>query len=585
MKKLKGCSKAIKMKYLIFVFVAAMLAALPTRVYQLLALVNVETGFYDNGDITVPVLYGVVAVFSLLFLVLSYLSKEVPSPKLPTGKNPVLGVASIVGAIGFLWDILVNLRALVPGYDSENTSFLSLLAANFEQNGSWVLILRLVCAFLSIFWFLIFAISHLNGKASYKEYKLLALAPVCWGVAALMGKLTSAVSFFTVSELLFEIFVYVFATVFFLTFARISTGVFTEDSMWSIYGCGFSAALFAGLVTIPRLICMMVSLPAVEGHDFSFTDLGIFVFAISYILASLGIGFKDGFKNIRTVDAIELPDDEDIVIKRRDNEVVGELASFEDFSEDSFDEYGEDAFESLAEEQEYELVDTADEPIAQAPVIEEPVIEEPVIEEPVIEEPVIEEPVIEEPVIEEPVIEEPVIEEPVIEEPVIEEPVIEEPVIEKPVIEEPVVDENAINAEVASFFEKIEKFEEPAEETEKTQEADEKAEAFEEIFKESAEVGNDEIPADLIIDDTVDGFNDIAEESDGVLEMPEEIAEEALSEEEPADDIVVAETPKKEKKSKKEKSSLFSRKKTAPEVDDIPEDLKPISWADLKNKE
>ncbi len=42
---------------------------------------------------------------------------------------------------------------------------------------------------------------------------------------------------------------------------------------------------------------------------------------------------------------------------------------------------------------------------------------------------------------------------------------------------------------------------------------------------------------------------------------------------------------KKDKKSKKEKVGLFSRKKAAPEVDEIPDDLKPISWADLKNKE
>ncbi len=503
MKKLKGCSKAIKMKYLIFVFVAAVLAALPTRVYQLLALVNPETGFYDNGDITVPVLYGVVAVFSLLFLILSYLSKEVPSPKLPTGKNPILGVASVVGAIGFLWDILVNLRALLPGYDSENTSFLSLLEANFEQNGGLVLILRLVFALLSIFWFLIFAVSHLNGKASYKEYKLLALTPVCWGVTALIGKLMNAVSFFTVSELLFEIFVYVFATVFFLTFARISTGVFTEDSMWSIYGCGFSAALFAGLVTVPRLICLFVSLPAVEGHDFSFMDLGIFVFAIAYILASLGIGFKDGFKNIRTVSEIELPDDEDIVIKRRDNE---SLSAFEELSEENFDDYGESAFDALAEEQEYELVDTVDEPAPQEPVIDEKAIKEEAEE--FFEE--FEPPVIEEPVIEESVIEEPIIEESVIDEKAIEE--AEESYSED--IEEPVVDEMAIKEELESYFEDI-------------------------------------------------------ESDDSFIEEP--VTDKAAD--------------KKEKKAKKEKGGLFSRKKSAPEVDEIPDDLKPISWADLKNKE
>ncbi len=566
MNKLKGCSKAIKMKYLIFVFVTAVLVSLPTRVYQLLALVNTETGFYDNGDITVPVLYGVLALFSVLFLVLSFLSKEVPSPKLPTGKNPVLGIGSAVMAFGMLWDILATLRAIVPTYDSESESFFAILRNNMQSNGGFVPLLKIVFAFFAIFWFLIFAISHLNGKAAYKEYKVLALSPVCWGVATLIGKLMNAVSFITVSELLFEIFAVVFVTVFFLTFARISTGVFTEDVMWNIYGCGFGAALFSAIVTIPRLVCMLVSVPAVEGHNFSFTYLGIFIFAIAYILASLGIGFKDGFKNMRTVSAIDLPDDDEIVIKSRNS--TGEmLTSFEEFSED---------YEAPQEEPEYELVDTTE---SYSEEVEEPVIDEKAINEeveeffetfeaPEVEEPAMEEPVIDEkaaneeveefletfeaPEVEEPAMEEPVIDEKAIneevEEPVAEEPVAEEPVAEEPVAEEPVVDE--------------------------------KAEAFEDIFKGNDDFDGDIIPAEIPDENSfeINIFEDIAEEQDGVLEIFEE-EEDSVVENAPVKEV------KKEKKAKKEKQGLFSRKKAAPEVDEIPEDLKPISWADLKNKE
>ena len=80
MKKIKGSSSAAKMKYLLFVFAAAVLVTLPTRVYQLLALVDASNGFFKESDVTVPVLYAVVVVFVLLFLVLSFISKEVPSP-------------------------------------------------------------------------------------------------------------------------------------------------------------------------------------------------------------------------------------------------------------------------------------------------------------------------------------------------------------------------------------------------------------------------------------------------------------------------------------------------------------------------
>ena len=150
-----------------------------------------------------------------------------------------------------------------------------------------------------------------------------------------------------VSELLFEIFMFVFVMLFFLTFARISSGVFTEDSMWGIYGYGLTAALLASIVTIPRIVIALVGLDAVAGNEFNFAHLTTFVFIIAYIFASLGIGFKDGLKNRRQVSEIDLPDDE-IIVKKDDfndyfeaeeeeiaEEVIAPLESFEE----GFDSY------------------------------------------------------------------------------------------------------------------------------------------------------------------------------------------------------------------------------------------------------
>lgn len=343
MNKLKGSSSAVKMKYLLFVFATVFLVALPTRVYQLLALVNTKNGFYEDGDITVPVLYAVIFVFVLMFMLLSYLSKEVPSPKLPTGKNPVLGITSIVMIGGLVWDIIAIENLVVPktGMDFNMGIFTSLLKANIQDNGGILLILQFAFAVFAIFYFLVFAISHLNGKGSYKEFKLLALSPLCWCITMLVSKLMKAVSFITVSELLFEIFMLVFAMLFFLTFARISSGVFTEDSMWGIYGYGLSACLFAGLVTIPRLVAMFSGLEPVEGHEFSFAHLSILVFIFSYIIASLGVGFKEGLINRKTVTEIDLPD-EDIVISKGDGSMfiaeVDEVSAQEEETMDLFDD-------------------------------------------------------------------------------------------------------------------------------------------------------------------------------------------------------------------------------------------------------
>ncbi len=319
MNKIKGSSSAVKMKYLLFVFAAAVLVVLPTRVYQLLALVDTTNGFFKENDVTIPVLYAVVVVFALIFLVLSFISKEVPSPKLPTGKNPVLGIASFVMTAGLGLDMFRILRDTIPANHGQASVFFSILKINLSESGGAFTILEFIFAFFAIVYFLVFGLSHLNGKASYKDFKLLALAPLCWSMTALVTRLMNAISFIKVSELLFEIAMLVFVMLFFLTFARISSGVFTEDSMWGIYGYGLTAALLAAIVTIPRIVIMLVGLEAVEGYEFDFSHLTTMLFIVAYVFASLGVGFKDGLRNRRAVNEIELPDDFEAVTKKDDS--------------------------------------------------------------------------------------------------------------------------------------------------------------------------------------------------------------------------------------------------------------------------
>lgn len=330
MNKIKGSSSAVKMKYLLFVFAAAVLVALPTRVYQLLALVDASNGFYKESDVTVPVLYAVLAVFGILFLVLSFVSKEVPSPKLPAGKNSLLGIASFVMTAGLGYDMFKTLREILPANQGNGVVYMSLLKNNLSENGGAFLLLSFVFAFFAMIYFIVFGISHINGKASYKEFKLLALSPLCWAMAHLVINLRNEISFIKVSELLFEIFMFVFAMLFLLTFARISSGVFTEDSMWGIYGYGLTASLLASVVTIPRIVIALVGLDAVEGYEFNFAHLTLLIFILAYVFASLGVGFKDGLKNRRAVNEINLPEDFEAVIKKDD------FNGF--FSDDGFEE-------------------------------------------------------------------------------------------------------------------------------------------------------------------------------------------------------------------------------------------------------
>ena len=317
MKKIKGSLSAIRMSHLVVLFAVMAVSGLAIRTYQLLVMVNPTNGFFENANFTVPVLYGILAVGCVLFLALSFLSKNVPAPKLIEGRNIPLGLASFLAAIGFVWDVFIIARDVLPdmGIGMNSAVYDGLLSNYIKANGGVFVILQFVFAVLSVFYFIVFGMSHFEGKATYKKVSLLSIAPGCWAMFVLISKLMKAISFITVSELLFEIGMLVFTMLFFLTFARIVSGVFTVNSMWCTYGCGFPAAIFAGLISVPRGIILAVGRETVEGNDFSFTHLFLFVFITVYMISTLGVGFKNSLKKMQSVSNIVLPDDAEVVVK------------------------------------------------------------------------------------------------------------------------------------------------------------------------------------------------------------------------------------------------------------------------------
>ncbi len=319
MNKIKASSNAVKMKYIIIAFAVSLLVSIPLRVYHLLALVDSSNGFYTDTDISVPVFYGLIVVFGLLFLVMSYICKGVPSPKPIVGKNPILGVAAFVAAGGFAWNAVQIVYKNVPDFSGNSRIFTSLLISNIQENGGTFIVLEAIFALLSVIYCVVFGISYMNGNDIYKKYKILALSPLFWVMAQLVSRLMQATSFIKSSELLLEIFACVFMMLFFFTFARISTGVYTENSMWGIYGYGFTGSLLTALITIPRIVVSAAGLDPVTGSELDISHVTCLLFTVVYILTTLGVGFKDGIVNRKAVNELELPD-ESIAVTKKENE-------------------------------------------------------------------------------------------------------------------------------------------------------------------------------------------------------------------------------------------------------------------------
>lgn len=326
MKKIKGSSSSVRMIHLVVLFCVTLVTGLGLRTYQVLDLVNPVNGFFEKESFTVPILYGLLAVSAVLFIVLSFVSKNVPAPSLNEGRNIFLGMSSLLAAAGFVWDIIIIRRDILPDSSISQGVYDDLLVNYIKDSGGIFLILEFVFAVLSVFYLVIFAVSHFEGKATYKKFGLLALSPACWTMFVLISKLMKAVSFITVSELLFEIAMLVFTMIFFFVFARTASGVYTVNGMWATYGCGFVAAILAALISVPRAVVLLVGLENVEGSSFSFTHLFIFIFVFVYILATLGVGFRNGMKKIHSASNVLLPDDSEVVVKGSDITVVEEAS-------------------------------------------------------------------------------------------------------------------------------------------------------------------------------------------------------------------------------------------------------------------
>lgn len=159
--KLKGRFESIPMMAVLCIFAAGLVAVLPLRTYQLMRLIEPETGFYTGHSATIPTLYILLAVCTVVLVVISYLSGDVPV-RLWKRKNIGLGTVSLLFAVSLVVDaisqtenflnILSERNALVI---QQNTSlFLYLI-----KTGGFALIFEVLFAVLSCVFFSLFRLS------------------------------------------------------------------------------------------------------------------------------------------------------------------------------------------------------------------------------------------------------------------------------------------------------------------------------------------------------------------------------------------------------------------------------------------
>ncbi len=286
MKTQKNDSLILRIPF--FAVLAAILIAVPLRVYQYAKLINPSTGFFDEKDFSVIVVYGILAVAMIICIVLPYISHK-SIPTVTVGKNSkvflavslIMAAGAVISGVDLITDF-IDLISNAPRYLDRDG-----LSAYISAQGGTLLIAEGFFAALSGFHFLILGLSALNETAVSK-FKILALSPVVWCVFRLLYRFKRTIAFTNVSDLFLELFAIVFAMVFFLAFAQIRSKIDAENIFWKIYAYGLPAAMFAIVCFVPRFILLITGKSELINtlHPVYISDLTFAIYAIYVCISS-----------------------------------------------------------------------------------------------------------------------------------------------------------------------------------------------------------------------------------------------------------------------------------------------------------
>ena len=297
--KIRGSIEKINPLYSLYVVVGLLCLAVPFRTYQLLRIVEINTGFYKEINWSVYLMYALCILAVLVPYVLITLAKNVPESRAVYGKNKLLAVSAFVFGAGLVADTASALAEAVMFKQGLLVGDISFVPVVLEG----------VFGALAAIYMMIFAFSYIDGRTSYSRYKLLALSPLVWSVARLVIRFVKKISYVNVSDLMLELFAIAFMMLFFLSFARISSGLSNKKSMRSLWAAGFASAFFCAAANLPRLVVVITANGNLlnEEYPFALCDLGFAFFAICYIVNSM--------KKAKNNDASELlgESEEDIV--------------------------------------------------------------------------------------------------------------------------------------------------------------------------------------------------------------------------------------------------------------------------------
>ena len=280
----------VSAKALGLLLLAGLVVCIPFRLVQLFTNIEQNTGFFIENNWTVYCFYAVVVLFVIVLAVVAGSFGKIPASRPVLRRDKTLAICSFLFAVGIAYDVIFALakvmRALTDG--SLATGFFSVMFTD----GMFAQLLQAICGMAACIYIVLVALSYVGEKATYCDYRFLAIMPLFWALFRMVSRFMTKISFTMVSELLLELLMLAFMLLFLMSFARVSAQVNQKGEMKKIVRYGMPAAFLALLIGITRLVCTVggrADLLA-GGFQFSLADIGFGAFAVAYIFTHMRYG-------------------------------------------------------------------------------------------------------------------------------------------------------------------------------------------------------------------------------------------------------------------------------------------------------
>ena len=263
----------MSIKHAWIVFCAALAVALPVRLYQLLALLDEDTGFLNGGAVSTVVLVAVMLAAFMACLIISAKSEDTPVRYAPLQNAPCAVLSGLTGVL-ILFDsiqsIFANNRRLAE-------------AVNAEKNIMPIYVVGIFLAVVGVaaaVSLLLTAYGFGTGGNPMGKHPLVALLPSIWGCVSLVYLFISYTAVVNVSENVYDIFLFAQSKLF--------AGIEGRKSGRLLYGMGLPAILLSLVTSVPTLLMAVMgrTVPGLLSNSMHLVNLAMAGYMAAFLLAA-----------------------------------------------------------------------------------------------------------------------------------------------------------------------------------------------------------------------------------------------------------------------------------------------------------